>query len=115
MKMIWAVFRPEFAQRVIEALDYAGIGAMTRLQVTGSGSDRNTPPMFLSPADSSREVLIIAVPDHEVAKAVTVIRAHARLEDPARDFAEGDGSGKIFVTYIDESFTIRTAGKMRAP
>ena len=39
MKMIWAVIRPESAERVIKALDTMGIGGMTRLHVTGHGKE----------------------------------------------------------------------------
>ena len=109
MKMIWAVIRLDFANRVIEALDRAGIGAMTRLHVPGLGEEN--PPISLSSSDKPREILMIAVPDHEVAKAVTIIRSHARPERPDCPEDGNEDTGKIFVTYIEESFTIRTAGK----
>jgi nitrogen regulatory protein PII len=112
MKMIWAVISKEFTERVIEALDRAGIGAMTRLQVTGPYQD--TLLLDQPNPDKPREVLMIAVPDAEVAKTVMVIRAHARPEEAGRHNAEPATAGKIFVTYIDESFTIRTAGKTGA-
>jgi nitrogen regulatory protein PII 1 len=112
MKMIWAIIRPEFVQRVIGALDRAGIGAMTRLHVTGSGSD--TPPFVPVPQGTLTEVLMIAVPDSEVAKTVMIIRAHARMEGPGPHEGDTGANGKIFVTYIDEAFTIRTAGKTNA-
>jgi nitrogen regulatory protein PII len=110
MKMIWAMIRPEFARQVIVALEHAGIWAMTRLNVTGSGLDRENPPLALPTSDKPWEMLMIAVPDNEVAKAVMVIRAHARSEEPGPHDGETSGNGKIFVTYIDESLTIRTAG-----
>jgi nitrogen regulatory protein PII len=109
MKMIWAVIRPEFAQRVVGALDHAGIGAMTRLHITGS--ERDNPLSGHMSTGKSREMLMIAVPDSEVAKTVMVIRSHARPEEPGRNDADQTSGGKIFVTSIDESFTIRTAGK----
>jgi len=107
MKMIWVTIRSEYVPRVLEALDRAGIGGMTRLNAAGPAEN-----VFLSPCtapDHGREILMIAVPDSDVAKVVTVIRAHARPEGPGRNDAEGFTDGKIFVTYIDEWFTIRTA------
>jgi nitrogen regulatory protein PII len=102
MKMIWVVTRPEFAQRVIEALDNAGISGMTRLS-PGYGHSLLPP---CGPPDESREILMITLPDTDVAKAVNIIRSHARSEGQAS--SDASNYGRIFVTYIDESFTIRT-------
>lgn len=110
MKMIWAVIRPELVQRVVEGLDRAGISAMTRIHAPGAGGEHA--PLSFTPPDHPREILMIAVPDHEVAKAVTAIRNHARLGVPGGPDQESDINGKIFITHIDESFTIRTAGTM---
>jgi nitrogen regulatory protein PII len=112
MKMIWAIIRSDFVQRVVGALDHAGIGAMTRLRFNGT-DDTNGPPLCLLTTDSAQELLMIAVPDHEVAKAVTIIRTNAKLEDAGRVFEKNSPNGKIFVTFIDESFTIRTSGKAK--
>jgi nitrogen regulatory protein PII 1 len=109
MKMIWAVIRPEFAQQVIDGLDYAGVCAITRFPVTNSAT--SSPLISLPIIDNAQEMLMIAVPDNDVAKAVMVIRAHARPKNANNHRGGTFGSGKIFVTYIDEVFTIRTAGK----
>jgi nitrogen regulatory protein PII len=116
MKMIWALIRSDFVQRVVGALDHAGIGAMTRLPFAGA-DDTNSPPICLLKTGPALELLMIAVPDHEVAKAVTIIRTHAKPEDPDRVSGDPGPDGKIFVTVIDESFTIRTSEKRakRAP
>jgi nitrogen regulatory protein PII len=110
MKMIWAVIRPEFVQSVVAGLDHAGISAMTRIHAPGACD--GLPPVSFTPRDQPREVLMIAVPDHEVAKAVKAIRTHAKIGDRGESDLEPDPSGKVFVTHIDESFTIRTAGSM---
>jgi len=85
MKMRWAIIRPEFTQRVIGALDHAGIGAMTHIPFRSPGGEMNGPPAPPGVHDTSSEILMIAVSDHEVAKAVKIIRAAARLEVPGRD------------------------------
>jgi nitrogen regulatory protein PII len=110
MKMIWALIRSDFVQPVVGALDHAGINAMTRLQLNGT-DDTNGPPLCLLKTDSAQELLMLAVPDHEVAKAVTIIRKNAKLEETGRVSEKNCPNGKIFVTFIDESFTIRTSGK----
>jgi nitrogen regulatory protein PII len=110
MKMIWAVIRPEFVQRVVAGLDQAGISAMTRIHAPGACGE--FPLISFTPRDHPREVIMLAVPDHEVAKAVKVIRTHARIGDRGGNDQEPESGGKVFVTHIDESFTIRTAGSM---
>ena len=110
MKMIWAVIRPESAQRVIEALDTAGIGGMTRLDVIGHGKEMKITLGAVRYMEIPQEMLMIAVPDNKVAKTVTIIRTEAKtgLKNVPGDGIIGDG--KIFVTYIEDTFAIRTAG-----
>jgi nitrogen regulatory protein PII len=112
MKMIWAIIQPEYVDRVIGALDQAGIGAMTRLHLSGSAGDN--PPFVPVVHRTPTEVLMIAVPDCEVAKTVLILRANARPEEPGHHDGDVTTNGKIFVTYVDESFTIRNTGKTNA-
>nr|WP_321349533.1 P-II family nitrogen regulator [uncultured Methanoregula sp.] len=111
MKMIWAVIRPESAQKVITALDTAGIGGMTRLHVTGHGREMGIALGTVRYTEIPKEMLMLVVPDNEVARAVTIIRSEAKTAAKST-LAEGSiGDGKIFVTFVDDSFPIRTAGK----
>ena len=109
MKMIWAVIRPEYAGQVIDALEKIGISALTRLHATGHGAEKETGDGRVSPAEVPKEMLMLVLPDIDVARAVRVISAMARTwqkEHPGHGTA---GDGKIFVTYVEESYTIRTA------
>ena len=111
MKMIWAEIRPESAQTVIEALDRAGIDGITRLQGTGRDGDTGITTGPLQYPESHKEILMIVVPDDEVAKTVRIIRAEAKTG--LKNFSEEgmiDG-GKIFVTYVEDTFAIRSASK----
>lgn len=111
MKMIWAVIRPESADRVIQALDNAGIGGMTRIHVTGHGRDLG---IFLGSTHYSeipKEMLVIVVPDGEVAKTVMIIRAEAKTPSKTSTGEGSIGDGKIFVTFVEDSFGIRSAGR----
>ena len=111
MKMIWAVIRPESAQNVIGALEQVGISAMTRMHVTGHGKEMGITAGFVRYSEIPKEMLLIVVPDNDVARAVTVIRNAARTSHGGGP--EGTiGDGKIFVTYVEDSYTIRTAEKM---
>jgi nitrogen regulatory protein PII len=111
MKMIWAVIQPEAARQVILALDRAGIGGMTRFSVTGDGRELSSTPAASGSRDHAREMLMIAVPDNDVAKTVTIIRAEAKSGSKGPDGNGSPGDGKIFVTYIEDAFPIRTAGR----
>lgn len=115
MKMIWAVIRPESAQRVITALDNAGIGGMTRVHVTGHGRDMGITLGSVHYTEIPKEMLMIVVPDNEVAKTVTVIRAEAKTGSRNAPHEGTIGDGKIFITYVEDSFAIRTTGKTGGP
>jgi nitrogen regulatory protein PII 1 len=111
MKMIWAVIRPESAQRVIKALDNAGIGGMTRLHVTGHGKEMGITLGAVHYTEIPKEMLMMVVADNEVAKTVMIILKEAKtgLKNTRGDGTIGDG--KIFVTYVEDTFAIRSAGK----
>jgi nitrogen regulatory protein PII 1 len=111
MKMIWAIIRPESAQRVIDALESAGIGAMTRLHVTGHGKEMGITAGFIRYTEIPKEMLMIVLADNEVARAVTVIRNAAKTGTKDVADAGSIGDGKIFVTYVEDTYTIRTAEK----
>lgn len=113
MKMIWAVVRPESAEKVIRALDKAGIGGITRIHVTGHGKEMGIMFGAMHYSEIPKEMLMIAVPDGDVAKAVMIIRAEAKSPS-GNDTGGGTiGDGKIFVTFIDDSFAIRSMKKGR--
>jgi nitrogen regulatory protein PII 1 len=108
--MIWAIIRPESAQRVIKALDTAGIGGMTRLHVTGHGKEMGITLGAVRYTELPKEMLMIVVPDNKVAKTVTIIRTEAKTGSKNPSGEGNIGDGKIFVTYVEDSFVIRTAG-----
>jgi nitrogen regulatory protein PII 1 len=111
MKMIWAVIRPESAQRVIKALDIAGIGGITRIHVTGHGKEMGITLGAVHYTEIPKEMLMVVVPDNDVPKTVMIIRTEAKT-GPKNTPDEGTiGDGKIFVTYVEDTFAIRSAGK----
>jgi nitrogen regulatory protein PII 1 len=111
MKMIWAVIRPELAERVITALDAAGIGGMTRIHVTGHGKEMGITLGAVHYTEIPKEMLMIVVPDNEVAKTVITIRTEAKTGSKNTPGEGTIGDGKIFVTYVEDTFAIRTAGR----
>jgi len=111
MKMIWAVIRPEAVQPVIRALDSAGIKGMTRIHATGHGKERGIPTGEIGLTEIPKEILMITVADNDVAKAVMIIRTEAKSGSNDNSGGGIIGDGKIFVTYVEDTFAIRTAGR----
>jgi nitrogen regulatory protein PII 1 len=111
MKMIWAIIRPESAQRVITSLDTAGIGGMTRLHVTGHGKTMGITLGAVHYTEVPKEMLIIVVPDIDVAKTVMIILKEAKAGCKNTPGEGTIGDGKIFVTYVEDTFAIRSAGR----
>jgi nitrogen regulatory protein PII 1 len=111
MKMIWALIRPESAQKVIDALEGAGIGAMTRVHVTGHGKEMGITAGLIRYTEIPKEMLMIVLADNEVARAVTAIRNAAKTGTKDVPDAGNIGDGKIFVTYVEDAYTIRTADR----
>lgn len=112
MKMIWAIIQSESCPMVIDALEKAGIHAMTRMDVTGHHKGPGTPRVSVEYTEMPKEMLMIVLADHDVAKAVIAIRTAARtwLKDASDE--KNCTNGKIFVTYVEDYYTIRIAQKM---
>jgi nitrogen regulatory protein PII 1 len=89
MKMIRAVIRPEAVDKVADNLEAGGFTALTRIEVGNVVYD-NLP----------KTMLMLVVDDDQMEKAVGII------EDSARTGNIGDG--KIFITSVEEAYTIRT-------
>jgi nitrogen regulatory protein PII 1 len=111
MKLIRAIIRPESTQRVIEALEKNSIYAMTRMNVTGRGREMGIIRGSVRYTEIPKEMLMIVLPDDMVTKAVRVIETAARTGTKDYPAAGNPGDGKIFVTDVEESHTIRTGEK----
>lgn len=111
MKMIWVTLRSESVLPVIDALRKAGFHGMTRLTVSEYGKEPPTPSGFIPDPEIPKEMLMIVLPELDVAKAVIVIKTAAR--ECAKDhFGTGIPTKEtIFVTYVEDIYTISTARK----
>jgi len=111
MKLIRAIIRPESTQRVIEALEKNSIYAMTRMNVTGRGREMGIIRGSVRYTEIPKEMLMIVLHDDAVTKAIRVIETAARTGTKDYPAAGNYGDGKIFVTDVEESHTIRTGEK----
>lgn len=85
---------------VVDSLDNGGFCAFTRIDVFGRGRQKG---IQIGPTvydELAKAMLMIAASDEDIDEIVRII------EDSARTGSFGDG--KIFISPIEEAYTIRT-------
>ena len=100
MKMIRAIVRPEKEDDVVLALEGAGFPAMTKAHVFGRGKQKG---LQVGPVHYDllpKVLLLLVVHDEEVRKVMSVITDNSKT-----GFI---GDGKIFVSEVEDAYTIRT-------
>lgn len=100
MKMIKAIIRPEKEGDVLRQLESEGIYGMTKLDVLGRGKQRGIQVGNTLYEELSKLMLMIVVSDEECEKAVNAISKAG--------FTGNYGDGKIFISKMEEVYTIRT-------
>jgi nitrogen regulatory protein PII 1 len=100
MKMIRAVISPEAVDKVADSLETGGFTALTRIEVFGRGKQKGIKVGNVVYDNLPKTMIMLVVDDDSVEKSVKII------EDSARTGNIGDG--KIFVSSVDEAYTIRT-------
>ena len=100
MKMIRAVIRPEAVDKVADSLETGGFTALTRIEVFGRGKQKGIKVGNVVYDNLPKTMIMLVVDDDSVEKSVKII------EDNARTGNIGDG--KIFISSVDEAYTIRT-------
>jgi len=100
MKMIRAFIRPEKEQEVVLALEGAGFPSLTKMPVFGRGKQKG---LQVGPVhyDELPKTLIMMVVDDKDAQSVIKI-----ISEKSKTGFIGDG--KIFISPVDASYTIRT-------
>ena len=100
MKMIRSVIRPEAVDKVADSLETGGFTALTRIEVFGRGKQKGIKVGNVVYDNLPKTMIMLVVDDDSVEKSVKII------EDSARTGNIGDG--KIFISSVDEAYTIRT-------
>lgn len=103
MKMIRAIIRPKKVENIVNALEKEGFVSLTKIDVFGRGKQKGI-QIGSSVYDELPKVILLIVVENEKLKD-----AIHTIEDNARTGNIGDG--KIFVTAVDEAYTIRTGEK----
>ncbi len=104
--MIRAIVRPEKSAKVMKAMFEAGYVAVTKVPVVGRGKQRGIRIGDITYDELPKEMLLMVIKDEDKEFAVnTIIEA-------ARTGTEGAfGDGKIFVTPVEEAYTISRGTK----
>ena len=100
MKMIKAIIRPEKEYDVVGGLEKAGFYSLTKVDVLGRGRQKGIQVGNTTYDELSKLMLMLVIEDKETDRVIELIQQHARTGN--------FGDGKIFVTDVAQTYTIRT-------
>lgn len=106
MIMIRSIVRPEKVDDVLAALMEAGFPGVTKFSVVGRGKQRGIKIGEITYDEIPKEMLLTAVPPQDKDFVIRTIIGAARTGEKG---AYGDG--KIFVSPIEETYTISSGIK----
>jgi nitrogen regulatory protein PII 1 len=106
MIMIRSIVRPEKVDNVLAALMEAGFPAVTKISVVGRGKQRGIKIGEITYDEIPKELLLTVVQDEDRDFVIKTVINAARTGDKG---AYGDG--KIFVSAVDEVYTISSGIK----
>ena len=105
MIMIKAIVRPEKVDDVLASLMEAGFPAVTKLNVAGRGKQRGIKIGNITYDELPKVLLLIAIKEADKNFVVKTIMDSART-------GEGSyGDGKIFVSELEEVYTVSSGHK----
>jgi nitrogen regulatory protein PII 1 len=106
MIMIRSIVRPEKADAVLSALMAAGFPAVTKIPVVGRGKQRGIKIGEVTYDEIPKEMLITVVKESDKDYVIKVVL------ETARTGANGSyGDGKIFVSPVEEVYTVSSGVK----
>ena len=106
LTMVRAIVRPEKTDEVLAALMDAGFPAVTKFNVAGRGKQRGIKIGEIQYDEIPKVMLICVVPDCDKDFVIKTIM------ESARSGSKGAfGDGKIFVSPVEEMYTISSGVK----
>ena len=106
MYLLRAIIRPEKSTVVMKALFDAGFPAVTKLAVFGRGKQRGIKVGNVTYDELPKDLLMIVIPEKDKEFVIETIMDSARTGDKGQF-----GDGKIFVTQVEENYTISCGRK----
>ncbi len=106
MIMIRAIIRPEKVGLVLSELSDAGFPAVTKMDVMGRGKQRGVKVGDVYYDEIPKEMLMIVVNDTEKDDVINIIVKNSKTGQKG-----AFGDGKIFVSPVEEVYTISSGSK----
>lgn len=106
MVIIRSIVRPEKSGNVMESLLEAGFPAVTKISVFGRGKQRGIKIGEVTYDELPKELLLTVVPEKDKEFVVKTIIESAKSGDKG-----SFGDGKVFVSPVDEVYTISSGIK----
>lgn len=106
MQLIRAIVRPEKSAQVMKALFEAGYVAVTKIPVVGRGKQRGLKVGDITYDELQKDLLMIVIKDEDKDFAVNTILEAARTGTKG-----AFGDGKIFISPVDEAYTVSRGTK----
>ena len=103
MVMVRAIIRPEKSPDIMQALMEAGFPALTKAEVAGRGKQRGLKMGDVVYDQLPKDMLMIVTPESEKEFVIRAIMESARSGESGQF-----GDGKIFVSDVDEVYTVST-------
>jgi nitrogen regulatory protein PII 1 len=103
MKMIRAILRPDKVEEVVDSLSDAGYVALTKMDVIGRGKQKGIQMDNIYYDELPKVQLMIVTPQEKTGDVIDIINEKA--------YTGNFGDGKIFVSPVEEAFTVRTRTK----
>jgi nitrogen regulatory protein PII 1 len=106
MVLIRSIIRPEKVGAVLFELLSAGFPAVTKMDVYGRGKQKGVKVGDVYYDEIPKEMLLMVVKDEDKDDVVKIIMKYARTGDNGHF-----GDGRIFVSPVEEAYTISTKKK----
>ncbi|MBC2582395.1 P-II family nitrogen regulator [Clostridium sp. DJ247] len=106
MIMIKAIIRPNKVGEVLSELADAGFPAVTKYDVVGRGKQKGVKVGSVHYDEIPKEMLMLVVEDQDKDDVIKIITKSAKTGQ-----AGAFGDGKIFVSAVDEVYTISSGSK----
>lgn len=103
MQFVRAIVRPEKKDEVLENLSAGGFNAATVVDVVGRGKQKGIKMGNVRYDEIPKTLILVAIEDSNLDKIVEIILKTAKT-GPDGNF----GDGKIFVSPVEEAYTIST-------
>lgn len=106
MILVRAIVRPEKCDEVLAALMYAGFPAVTKMDVYGRGKQRGIRVGEVTYDELPKVLLLAVIKEDDKEFVVETIMKAARTGNKG-----AFGDGKIFISPVDEVYTISSGSK----